>query len=88
MRVREVSLVICAMLGPFVSAEEVSTPSMEFLEYLGSMVEEEGELMGPEEIEERMATVDVQITRDEDPDAPQVTQSSHSHYQYCLPAVL
>ncbi|MBQ76468.1 MAG: hypothetical protein CMQ20_15795 [Gammaproteobacteria bacterium] len=62
------------MLGPFVSAEEVSTPSMEFLEYLGSMVEEEGELMGPEEIEERMATVDVQITRDEDPDAPQVTQ--------------
>jgi hypothetical protein len=28
---------------------------MEFLEYLGSMAEEEGELMGPEEIEENMA---------------------------------
>ena len=74
MRIREAGLVICALLEPIVLAEAISTPSMEFLEYLGSMVEEEGELMGPEEIEERMATVDVQITRDEDPDAPQVTQ--------------
>ncbi len=46
---------ICALLEPIVLAEATSTPSMEFLEYLGSMAEEEGELMGPEEIEENMA---------------------------------
>ncbi len=46
-------LLACSL--PVQAATPDEAPGMEFLEYLGGLVEEEGVWMGPEEMEELMA---------------------------------
>ena len=50
------SLVVLGMLaGSVIAAEEIivmDVPSLELLEYLGAMVEDEGELIGPADLDE------------------------------------
>jgi hypothetical protein len=71
MRVRgpfTVWLLACLLITQHGLAEDASGPSLEFLEYLGSLVDDEGGWVGPEDMEEVVVTEDAQTMSDEEPE--------------------
>ena len=49
----------------FAADEDREQPSLEFLEYLGSMVDSDGELLGPQDLDTELIIRDEVIVRDE-----------------------
>ncbi len=64
-----IGFLVCLALGQMapvrtLAADMAEEPDLEFLEYLGGLVEEQGRWVGPEEMEEWMS--EEKMTRDEE----------------------